>query len=268
MVQTYRRGKMFLWHLRNARLPRRSIYSSRRGASPRRQNNNRAEERTPFGAPSRTQSQMNADVCVASRRHSSSNVAFNARSARAAAAGWRALLKRRGRQKRERHLLSSRQGGAWNFLAFQTQSITHPSSKVLAAGDYIKLLRHVEKFRILPKSAPLFVAWQQSLTGPVYPFTESWCLCRFFIHVWQKSEFMTGGSVGAGVDLLCCWQRVLFGVKFLPSPGIFTCVAVPAYVSGSQLVVVWFHPVTDSFNERRQSRTWHPHLNPLIVVWI
>lgn len=116
MVQTYRRGKMFLWHLRNARLPRRSIYSSRRRASPRRHNNNRAEERKTSGALSHTQSQMNADVCIASRRHSSSNVAFNARFARAAAAdaaaGGRALLKRRGRQKRERHLLSSRQGGA------------------------------------------------------------------------------------------------------------------------------------------------------------
>lgn len=218
---------------------------------------------------------MNADVGIATRRHSSSNVAFKARFARAAAAdaaaGWRALLKRRGRRRRERHPLSSRQGGARNFLAFQTQSITHPSSKVLAAGDYIKLLRHVEKFRILPKSAPLFVTWQQNLTGPVYPFTESGCLCRFSIRVWQKSEFMTrvgGGSVGAGVDLLCCWQRVLFGVMFLPSPGIFTCVAVAAFVSGSQLVVVWFHPVKDSFNERRQLRTWHPYINPLIVVWI
>lgn len=48
MAQTYRRAKMFLWHLRNARLPRRSIYSSRRRAFPRRQNNNRAEERTPL----------------------------------------------------------------------------------------------------------------------------------------------------------------------------------------------------------------------------
>lgn len=147
----------------------------------------------------------------------------------------RALLKRRGRQKRERHLLSSRQGGAWNFLAFQTQSITHPSSKVLAAGDYIKLLRHVEKFRILPKSASLFVAWQQNLTGPVDPFTESWCLCRFFIHVWQKSEFMTAVG-GVSVPALTCYvadKGSCLGSSFCPRQGFSRVWQFPLWLAAA-----------------------------------
>lgn len=53
--------------------------------------------------------------------------------------------KKRERRERhtERHPVSFRQGGARNFLAFQTRSITEPSSKVLAGRYVLKLLWHV-----------------------------------------------------------------------------------------------------------------------------
>lgn len=51
MVQTYWRGKLFLWRLHNTRLPQRSIYSSRRRASPRRQKQQQSRREKTFGAP-------------------------------------------------------------------------------------------------------------------------------------------------------------------------------------------------------------------------
>lgn len=154
LFQTYWRYKLFLLHLHNTRLPRWNIYSSRRSVFPRRPKKKTEQkgEKT-FGMPlsgcSQTQSQMNADICIASSHRSPSNVAFNALFARmwvtAAAGGWWALRKKKEKRhtQTERHPVSFRQGGAWNFLAFQTRSITEPSSKVLAAGYNLKLLWHV-----------------------------------------------------------------------------------------------------------------------------